>query len=269
MHRITTPNTTTVSDHRLGAALAFLGFPCSWTATVHESTRQKHIQFFFERQSIRFTGLPDLDTLLTQWRADSLPVHHVLSVAMRAHRNYDAVLRWQKTGDTQLLRSVADARAWAYADGPLPLYDAQTVRQCDHLVLAAALAEIGFQIFRITGADRAHTYWLSAIGHRMHDSAGQFLAYDLATVTRLAPTADDPRRLALEDPQPMHPLVISYNTLRCRALIKKQIDAECARLLIEEDVRQALIHTNASGRVMDHVAAHFKAPPVANDQAER
>lgn len=267
MHRIATPPTTEISDHRLGATIAFLGFPCSFRATVHESTRQKHVQFFFEKHSVRFTGLPDLDTLLKQWRGGEIKgAHHLLNVCERAHHNYDALLKWQKDGDSQLLRTVGDLLAWRYAAGPLPLHDSHTLRQCDHLVLAAALAEIGFQTFRISGPDRSHLYWLPAFAHAMHDSAGQFVRYDLATVTRLAPTADDSRRLALEDAQPLHPLVIAYNTLRCRALLKKQIDAACARLLIEDDGRQALIDMNASGRVMDHVAAHFKAPPVANKE---
>lgn len=260
---IPSPNTITVSDHRLGATLAYLGFPCSWTATVHETTRQKHIQFFFEPASVRFPSLPDLDTLLARWRGGLVTAPlHLMHVCARAHNNYDALLRWQKDGDSQLLRVVGSLSAWSYSAGPLPLHDDRTLRQCDHLQLAASLAEIGFQVFRITGQDRAHLYWLPAFGQAMHDSAGNFVRHDLAAVTRLAPERDDPRRLALEVSQPMHPLVVAYNVLRCRALIKKQIDAESAKLLIEDGGRQALIGMNASGRVMDHVAAHFKSPPL-------
>ena len=187
--------------------------------------------------------------------------HHVMSVCTRAHRNYDALLRWQKEGDQQRLHSVGDLSAYRYQAGSPPPANG-SLRYIDHLQLAAALAEIGFQVHNILGGDRARTYGLPLLGLPMIDSAGHSLRYHLFTVERLAPTQDDPRRLALEESQPMHPLVIAYNALRCRALLKKQIDTAHAKLLIEDSGRQALINLNATGHTMDHVAAHFKAPPV-------
>lgn len=259
---VSSPNTTTITDHKLGSTLAYLGFPCSFAATVHEATRTKHIQFFFESLSVRFPSLPDLHTLLKQSHGGNMPdAHHVMSVCTRAHRNYDALIRWQKEGDQQRLHSIGNLAAFHYRAGsPLPAIG--TLKHLDHLQLASALAEIGFQVHDILGSDRARTYGLPFLGLPMIDSAGQSLRYDLLTVTQLAPTTDDPRRLALEVSQPMHPLVIAYNALRCRALLKKQIDTAHAKLLIEDSGRQALINLNATGHVMDHVAAHFKAPPV-------
>jgi hypothetical protein len=260
---VSSPNTTTITDHKLGSTLAYLGFPCSFAATIHESTRQKHIQFFFESHSIRFPSLPDLHTLLKQSHGGDMPdPHHVMSVCTRAHRNYDAILRWQKEGDQQRLHPVGNLAAYEYKAGS-PWPDIGTrFKHLDHLQLAAALGEIGFQVSSILGNDRARTYGLPFVGLQLFDSAGQSLRYDLYTVTQLAPTADDPRRLALEVSQPMHPLVIAYNALRCRALLKKQIDAERAKLLIEDGGRQALIGMNATGHTMDHVTAHFKSPPL-------
>lgn len=264
MH-ISSPDTTTISDHKLGATLAFLGFPCSWASTIQESTRQKHIQFFFESQSVRFPSLPDLHTLLQQWRGGQITdPHHLMNVCARAHHNYDTLLHWQKDGTPHLLRAVGSITAFRYERGPLPLTN-ETLVSCAHMQLVAALAEIGFQVHNILGEPRAHTYWLAPHGMPMIDSAGHPLRYDLSTVTRFAPAADDPRRLALEESQPMHPLVIAYNALRCRAWLKKQIDFESAaqtRLLIEDGQRQALIALNATGRVMDHVTSHFKSPPL-------
>lgn len=260
---IPSPNTTAISDHTLGASLAFLGFPCSWAATVHERTRKKHLQFFFEPLSVRFPSLPDLDTLLKQWRGGQLTdPHHLLNVCTRAQANYDAMIKWQKEGVTQVLQSLSEGRAYYYHSGQLPVFSQAGCRDVDHLQLAAALAEIGFQVITISGPDRHHSYRLPALGLAMLDSHGHSLRYDLATVTRLAPTREDAHQLALEISQPMHPLVIAYNALRCRAVIKKQIDREHANLLIEDGGRQALIGMNASGHVMDHVTAHFKAPPL-------
>jgi hypothetical protein len=261
---IPSEDTLTVSDHRLGATLAYLGFPCSWTATVNERTRQKHIQFFFERASVRFPTLPDLDMLLKDWRAARLEPHHVMSVAMRAQENYDALIRWQKEGATHALRPIGAHLAWRYEPGAVPVITYAQRRELDHLHLAAALGEIGFQILDIRGTDpRHHLYTLASVALPMLDSGGQPLRYDLDLVIRFSPTPEDRRRLALEVAQPMHPLVIAYNALRCRALLKKQIDAEHARLIIEDGGRQALIGMNASGHVMDHVTAHFKAPPLS------
>jgi len=259
---VSSPNTTTITDHKLGATLAYLGFPCSFAATIHESTRQKHIQFFFESDSVRFPSLPDLHTLLKQSHGGDMPdPHHVMSVCTRAHRNYDAILRWQKEGDQQRLHPVGNLAAYEYRSGP-PIPAIGPLKHLDHLQLASALAELGFQTLDIIGSDRARTYGLPLFGLPMIDSAGQSLRYNLITVMQLAPTADDQRRLALEVSQPMHPLVIAYNALRCRALLKKQIDAERAKLLIEDGGRQALINLNATGHTMDHVTAHFKSPPL-------
>lgn len=261
---VTTPNATPVNDTRLAATLSYLGFPVEFKSTIHERTRQKHVQFFFEQKSTRFTALPSLDALLKQWNGRQITdVHHLMAVCSRAHKNYDALIRWQNDGDKQRLHPDDSLRCYTYKAGQgftascnVPL------KFIDHLQLAAALAEIGFQIHEILGQGREHTYGLAPIGLPIVDSLGQHMRYTLQQVTALSPTKDDPRRLALEVSEPMHPLVVAYNLLRCRAELKKQIDSMQANLLLEDGGRQALIQMNSSGHVMDHVSAHFKAPPL-------
>ncbi|WP_395739296.1 hypothetical protein [Prosthecobacter sp.] len=262
MSTITTPSTFNTSDTRLASTLAYLGYPVEFKPTVHEATRQKHVQFFFDQTSIRFTTLPTLHELLTQYRSDQITdVHHLINVCDRSHQRYDAILRWQKDHTQQRLHLHESAKAYTYKAG-IPPPTSGALEYIDHLQLAAALGEIGFQIHDIRGPDRAREYALPFIGLPIIDSHGETFCYRLLEVTRLSPTKEDPRRLALEVEQPMHPLVISYNLLRCRALLKKQIEAAQANLLIEDGPRQALIALNPKGHVMDHVTAHFKAPPL-------
>jgi len=257
------PGTTTISDHKLGATLAYLGYPITeLRPTVHEVTRQKHVQFQFEQVSERFTALPALNALLGEWRAGKIqdPMH-LMKVCDRAHTNYDAINRWQKETDRQRLSPHESLRCYSYKAGAPPLV-AAALKFLDHLQLAAALGEIGFQIHEILGQGREHSYGLATIGLPIVDSLGEQMRYVLADVVRLAPTREDPRRLALEVEHPLHPLVVQYNLLRCRAALKKQIEDMKANLLIEDGARQALITMNPTGRTMDAVTAHFKAPPL-------
>lgn len=259
---VTTPKTTAINDTRLGATLAYLGYPVEFKSTVHERTRKKHVQFLFDQQSIRFSALPSLDSLLNQWSSRQITeVHHLMNVCDRAHKNYDALIRWQKDGDQHRLHPDDSLRCYTYKAGAAALANAP-LKFIDHLQLAAALAEIGFQTHEILGQGREHTYGLAPIGLPIVDSLGQHMRYTLQHVTAFSPTKDDPRRLALEVSEPMHPLIVAYNLLRCRAELKKQIDTMQANLLLEDGGRQALIQMNSSGHVMDHVAAHFKAPPL-------
>ncbi len=263
MQTITHPRTTAISDHKLGATLGYLGYPIAeLRPTVHEKTLVKHVQFQFEQQSERFTALPPLDELLKQWRGGMItdPMH-LLKVCERAHTNYDAVNRWQKEKDRQRLHPDESLRCYTYKAGSPPLANGP-LKFIDHLQLAAALGEIGLPIHEILGQGREHTYGLAPIGLPIVDSHGTQMRYVLADVMKLAPTREDPRRLALEVSQPLHPLVVVYNLLRCRAMLKKQIDDIKANLLIEDGPRQALITMNPTGHTMDCVTAHFKAPPL-------
>lgn len=263
MQRTNYPGTTSISDHKLGATLGYLGYPiAALHSTVHETTRKKHVQFFFEQQSIRFTALPPLNTLLKQWRQKQIKdPHHLMNVCERAHKNYDAINRWQKEGGRQRLHADDSLRCYSYQAGSPPLANGP-LKFIDHLQLAAALGEIGFQIHEILGQGREHSYGLAPIGLPIVDSLGKHMRYTLQEVTRLSPTEEDPRRLALEVSEPMHPLVVAFNLLRSRAELKKQIDYMPANLLIEDGARQALINMNPTGITMDHVTAHFKAPPL-------
>ena len=261
MQHIEFPGTTAISDHKLGATLGYLGYPITeLRPTVHETTRKKHVQFLFESKSERFPSLPPLQELLKQWRGGKIkdPMH-LMKVCERAHTNYDAVNRWQKESDRQRLHPDDSLRCYSYKAGSPPLAKG-SLKFIDHLQLAAALGEIGLQIHEILGQGREHSYGLAPIGLPIVDSRGEHMRYVLQDVIKLSPTREDPRRLALEVVEPMHPLVVAYNLLRSRAELKKQIDTMKASLLIEDGPRQALIGMNASGKTMDHVTDHFKAP---------
>ena len=264
MRRIPHPGTTTISDHKLGATLGYLGYPIvELRPTVHEATSKKHVQFCFEQMSERFTALPPLDTLLKQWRGGFItdPMH-LMKVCERSHTNYDAVNRWQKEKERQRLHPDESLRCYTYKAGSPPLANG-SLKFIDHLQLAASLGEIGLPIHDVLGQGREHTYGLAPIGLPIVDSHGVQMRYMLADVTRLAPTREDPRRLALEVAEPMHPLVVAYNLQRCRAELKKQIESMKANLLIEDGPRQALITMNPTGHTMECVTAHFRSPPLA------
>ncbi|MCG3206271.1 MAG: hypothetical protein KCHDKBKB_03005 [Elusimicrobia bacterium] len=268
-----------ISDTRLASAALALGFPGEVHATIHASSRETRITVRFDAPSQRFPQL-QLRRLVEHWRSSRFlrPVNaspnetwpaepgHLMAVAMRAQMAYDALAKAQAEGLHLHLEAERDA------DGLPMFYDAQIhrdappasqhpVRVCDDMALTAALMPLGFQP-RISGSPGAHRYSLPIQGRPVRLDTGHVHQYSLDTLIAFA--QHGPRRLALEDTQPLHPLVIGYDSLHARALLKKEIRFAQANLLITDPAgtaRQALITLNAKGHVHAAVERHFHAPP--------
>jgi len=256
-----------VSNTKLAASMLALGFP--FTAELVQPSRsgaKLHTQFLFKGLSLRpeYAAIQVTDALLWQsGRLDKEQPMHPLCIMMRAHDNYDRLLDWQKQGIPHGLKSVAD--------GQMTLYRRATVRDFESghftltdLDLVASLGGIGIPVTRIDGSDGSHLYRLPRLGYARRLTTGAAVQEDALHLVALAPTSSDPRRLRLEDTDPAHPLVIMYDALHCRALLKKALSTTTPLLLIQEEgsTLQSLITMNASGRVMRRVDQHFKSPPI-------
>ena len=271
------PNTVSVTNTKLAAALMALGFQFNAelvqpTGTNSGPQPKLHTQFLFWGPSVR----PQFATLsmecATQWEKgvlDTLEPMHPLCVMMRANENYDRLLDWQKKGVTHGLVQVAGGRMLLYRRGPVHRFEGRSSFWLDDLALVAALAGVGIPCMKIEGSAGMHRYELPKTGWpRLALGVSgtaelTFLENGLILSTR-APTKDDPLRLLLEETNPMHPVALGYDALNCRAWLKKGLTKGPPLLLMQEGgtTRQALVTMNAEGRVMAKVDRFFKAPGV-------
>lgn len=257
-----------VTNTKLAAAALALGFRFTCDLIQPAKGGQLVTQFMFRGESLRpeHAGVTLAD--VRAWQSGELertaPMHPVC-VMMRANHNYDRLLDMQH-GQPMRLVSVADAQATLYRPGPeSPMF--QRLQRCttDDLCLAASLAAVGLPVIAIrdSGGGR-HVYDLPLLGYVVRRADGQQRLEDAKALMQRWPTDADPLRLALEETDPLHPVVMGYDVLHCRTRLRRQIQSTTPLLLIGESAqpRQALVSMDASGRVMDRVTEHFKAPRV-------
>lgn len=280
------PFTQVVTDLKLAACYRGLGFPYEADGVIHATTGKLRVQFRFQLASLRFPTL-NLSDLHPRWLSGELSVKdpmHVLCVMMAAQHNYDMLIKAEK--EQCSLRLVKHPQAGEH----LMIYEtgqespALTLGQHFHEVadqrLAAALGLVGLPVIRIDSNGVRHIFTLPNYGHPVLTGTGEMHAYDLRTLVLRAPTKDDPLRLALEDTQPLHPVVIGYDALYNRTELKRELSAMKAQRLIDQPgqrlhgggfvgerlaVKQALVDVNAPGYVMDHVTRHMGSPPIVWD----
>lgn len=267
-----------VTDTRLAACLDTLGFDHGrLNVTIHAQTRETQVEVVFENPSSKFPQL-DARQIVNHWKASRflkplitdagvIPADpmHMLAVMMRAQESYDAYLKLQREGGHLQLRGNTPGDAPLFYDvvyHTAHITRASATQPLEDLALAACLGPLGIGLVTLRGSPGQRRYELDALGLPILDSAGQLTRYRTADLIRLAATGE--RRLALEDVNPHHPLVIAYDSMQSRSHLKRQIETAKASLLItagDGTAKQALIALNYKGHVGQAVARHFKAPP--------
>lgn len=262
-----TPNAVAVSNTKLAACMAALGFPWKVEPIQHGGSGRLITQFMFSGCSVRPQFARYDAAIARQHDSGALQQRepmHPLCVMMRAQRNYDRLLDAQK-GTPIRLKSTAGGQMTGYAPGPEnQMFQDPKLElvETDDLALAAALGGVGLPVIRIEGAAPRRRYILPRVGYVTLRADGTQKLEDARVLAARAPTAQDPLRLAIEVADALHPVTLSYDALHARAILKSLLGKTTPLLLLQDGGLQALVSMNASGRVMDRATAHFKAPPV-------
>lgn len=272
-----------VTDTRMAASLIGLGFAGEVHAITHTRSGKTQIEVRFLRPSTRFPQL-NPRMIAAHWDAnrflapyeyclpEAAPIlcpaepMHMLAVMMRAQESYDAFLKLQHEGGG--MRLVASEKPYEnvfyrYQHGGLALVGEEGISEpTEDLCLAAGVGPLGIGLSRLGGLPGARRYELAPIGLPIRDSAGQMVRYRTADLIPFATSGE--LRLAIEDVNPNHPLVIAYDGLNARQCLKREINRAQTNLLVtapDGTFKQALIGLNFKGHVGDAVSRHFKAPP--------
>lgn len=268
-------NALSVSNTKLAACLAALGFRCDCKPLHDVATGRDVREFLFTGGSVR----PEFATLTLAIArsyesgalARSDPMHP-LCVMMRAQHNYDRILDMHK-GAVMNLRSVQIRKAGSddlvcvateYRRGTALDPDSRFSGRvsCDDLCLVAALAAVGLPVRDFDGPEGRRRYWLPRFGYAVQSTAGQMGLADAELLLRRAPTARDTLRLQLEDTCPLHPVVLGYEALLSRAVLKKLLHTTSPILHVSSLGRDVLLSTHHTGRIMDEITARLGAPPL-------
>jgi hypothetical protein len=271
-----TANAVQISNTKLAACLVALGFPpeLDWLHDVPEKGEGKTVcEFRFRSGSIRPEFARLSPSAAADWQSGALETAdpmHPLCVMMRAQHNYDRLLEMQR-GETMNLRSTAMIRIGEqdlprmtiYRPGsqldPARNFSAEFVPE-DDLALAAALGGVGLPVRSVDGSAGSRRYWLPRHGYIIHDDKGKPLVSDAVPLLQRAPTPADPRRLALEDTAPLHPVVLAYDALNARAALMKLLDQRSPKLHIRHGRFEILVTADHTGRVMDEIATRIGGP---------
>jgi len=259
-------NAFTTSHTRLAASLAALGFPFAHRTRHHHRSGEDHVEFMFGMRSARSQFADFTVKIALAWQRGTLQVTqpmHPLCVMMRHQQNYDAYLEMQK-GISYRLVSVAGGQMTEFRPGPELAQILALPREIpsDDLALCVALGGVGIPPLLITGTHPLHTYHLPRHGFTLKDAKGAPVMHDAQHLTRRAPTAADPLHLALEDEDPLHPVVLGYDALTVRAEMRRLILAAIPSLVIEEAGMIAEVSMNYSARVMQQLATRLGTVPV-------
>lgn len=270
-------NAVQTQNTKLAASLVGLGFPVEldW---LHDVTSQGKagktvLEFRFQQRSLR----PEFATMSPavgkDWECGALesanPMHP-LCVAMRAQHNYDRIIDMHR-GQIMNLRSTAwlgdpklnRPRMTVYRKelqfDPVTNFSPTRVPETD-LALVASLGGLGLPVIAMDGEEGSRRYWLPENGYTLYNDRGATYLASASDLIRRAPTARDPRRLALEDTEPLHPVCIGYDALNARALLKKVLARRDANLHIRHGRLEVIVSANHTGRVMDAISRRIGAP---------
>jgi len=272
-------NAVQTKNTKLAASLIGLGFPVEldWLHDVSPQGKEGKtvLEFRFQQRSLRPEFASMSPAIGKDWECGALEksdAMHPLCVAMRAQHNYDRVLGMQR-GEVMNLRSTAwlgepelnRPRMTVYRKAsqfdPVTNFSPRHVPETD-LALVASLAGVGLPVIAMDGAEGSRRYWLPENGYTLHDDKGMPLLASASDLIRRAPTARDPRRLALEDTHPLHPVCIAYDALNARALLKKVLERRNANLHIRHGKLEVIVSANHTGRVMDAISKRIGAPVI-------
>lgn len=256
-------NAFQTSDTKLAACLVALGFPYEHRLRHRQSDGKDYIDFAFGTRSQRPQFATFTIAIARFFKNGALPPMHPLCVMMRALKNRDCMMDMIK-GTPMRLVSVADGCMTEFrhgAENPQLLTLPREIRLPD-MDLAVCLAGLGIPPQSITGSPPAHVFHLARHGYTLRgDKPKVPIMHDAHHLLRRAPTAADPQHLALEDEQPLHPMVLSYDALTIRAELQALIRKTMPSLIVEQAGMAAEISLNYTGRVMKKLAARFGTTP--------
>lgn len=259
----TKSNAVSISNTKLAASLAALGFAWRCQPYHQAETGRTVTEFFFGKQSARpeFATLPI--SIARAWSAGALekaePMH-ALCVMMRAQHNYDRLMDMQR-GQPMALKQAKGGCMTVYRPGPeLEVIKLRPRLDTTDLALAAALAGVGIPTVAIDGIEGAHRYWLPITGYLLKDSLGNMIEHDARLLMQRDPVPSDPHRLAIEVVNPMHPVTLAYDALSARAQMKRMLNGTTPMLVTEESGLVITVHPDFTGRVADHLSRRTGAP---------
>lgn len=261
------PNCVAITNTKLAACMAALGFPWKVEPIHHASSGQLVTQFMFGGPSVRPQFARYAASIARQHEAGALQKQdsaHPLCIMMRAQHNYDRLLDAHK-GTPMRLKSEAGGRITAYYPGPENIVFSDPGMEkveTEDLALAAALGLVGLPVIRITGTSPLHRYILPRVGYVVLRPDGSQGLEDAQELMARAPTAKDPLRLAIELRDPLHPVTLGYDALHARVKLKTLLGKTTPLLLLQDGNLQALVTMDATGRVMKRAEEHFKSPPI-------
>jgi|GEM_PF-3551476 len=259
-----TANVFQTSDTKLASCLVALGFPFQHRLRHRQSDGKDYIDFMFGVRSLRPQFTHFTITVAKLWKKGALPPMHPLCVMMRALINREALLDMQK-GVPMRLVSVAEGCMTEFrhgAENPQILAMRREFTEPD-LDLMASVSGVGIPPLTITGTHPAHVFHLSRHGFTLKDPVTKApVMHDAQRLLRRAPTVADPLHLALEDEEPLHPVVLGYDVLTVRAELQRMIRSTQPSLIVEEAGMTAELSLNYTGRVMERIAHRFGTVPV-------
>lgn len=272
-----TVNAVQTQNTKLAASLIGLGFPVEldWLHDVSPKGKEGKsvLEFRFQQRSLRPEFAAMSPAIAKDWECGALEkadAMHPLCVAMRAQHNYDRIIGMHR-GEVMNLRSTAwlgeeklhRPRMTVYLKftqfDPVTNFSPVRVPETD-LALVASLAGVGLPVIAMDGAEGSRRYWLPEHGYTLYKDDGSTYLASASELIRRAPTAKDPRRLALEDTAPLHPVCLAYDALNARALLKKVLERRNANLHIRHGSMEVIIGSNHSPRIMDVIAKKIGAP---------
>jgi hypothetical protein len=257
-------NAVSVSNTKLAACLAALGFPCD-CKPLHDVTTGKNVrEFLFQERSVR-PGFTHLHISIAKaYESGALPASdpmHPLCVMMRAQHNYDRILDMHK-GAIMNLRSIPGGQMTEYRRHTALDPDSKFTGRvpCDDLALAAALGGVGLPVRDFEGPEGARRYWLPRHGYARLKPDGQTVLEDAEILLRRSPTEADPLRLALELTDAMHPVVLGYDALHSRAILKSLLLGQDPFLHLRSARHHVILSSDHTGRVIDEISRRIGAP---------
>jgi len=257
------PNAFQTSDTKLAACLVALGFPYEHRLRHRQRDSKDYIAFAFGTRSQRSQFASFTIAIARLFKQGALPAMHPLCVMMRALKNRDCMMDMMK-GTPMRLVSVADGCMTEFrhgAENPQLLTLPREIPLTD-MDLAVCLAGFGIPPQAITGTRPTHVFHHARHGYTLRSAETKApIMHDARHLLRRAPTAADPLHLALEDEQPLHPMVLSYDVLTVRTELQALIRKTMPSLIVEQAGMAAEISLNYSGRVMKKLAARFGTTP--------
>lgn len=270
------PGSLAVTNTKLAACFAALGFNYSVTSVQPENGGPLRVQFLFSGRSSRpefaQTVMIGHGRAFLDGKLEKIQPMHPLCVMMRGQNNYDRLTDAGRGAAIRLV-GVAGGCMTSYQHGPLDqdfLVDDLATVPVDDLALAAALGGVGLPLVALEGPQGSHRYHIARFGYAIegdatspHESLRMPRQEDASHLVRRLPTAADPLRLALEVTHPTHPVCLIYDALFQRAKLKRMLENATPLLMMQGTGKlQALVSMNATGRIMEKATAHLKAPPV-------